>query len=67
MSDHSTQDVCTPNHSCGAHGPNHQHGRDCGHTSVRHGDHTDYVVNDHRHHSHGAHCDDHGRIQASFG
>jgi hypothetical protein len=27
----------------------HHHGADCGHEAVRHGDHTDYVVGDHRH------------------
>jgi hypothetical protein len=30
---------------------------------VPHGDHTDYLVNDHLHHPHGNHCDDHGPLQ----
>jgi hypothetical protein len=32
----------------------HQHGSGCGHTAVRHGDHTDdYVHNGYLHHAHG--------------
>jgi zinc transport system permease protein len=37
----------------------HQHGPDCGHTAVRHGDHVDYVHGGHRHAEHGAHYDEH--------
>jgi zinc transport system permease protein len=37
----------------------HQHGRDCGHAAVRHGDHVDYVHDGHRHAEHGAHYDEH--------
>ena len=37
----------------------HQHGDDCGHTAVRHGDHVDYVHDGHRHAPHGSHYDEH--------
>ena len=37
----------------------HQHGEDCGHVAVRHGDHVDYVHDGHRHASHGGHYDEH--------
>jgi zinc transport system permease protein len=37
----------------------HQHGPDCGHKAVRHGDHVDYVHDGHRHAEHGAHYDEH--------
>jgi zinc transport system permease protein len=37
----------------------HEHGPDCGHVAVRHGDHVDYVHNGHRHAEHGAHYDEH--------
>jgi zinc transport system permease protein len=37
----------------------HQHGPDCGHTAVRHGDHVDYVHDGHRHAVHGEHYDEH--------
>jgi zinc transport system permease protein len=37
----------------------HQHGKDCGHAAVRHGDHVDYVHDGHRHAEHGAHYDEH--------
>ena len=32
----------------------HQHGPDCGHTAVTHGDHVDYLHDGHLHHMHGA-------------
>jgi hypothetical protein len=38
----------------------HVHGPGGGHPGVPHGDHVVYAVASHRHHSHGAHCDDHG-------
>jgi len=53
---------CTPEHTCGAHEAEHRHGPGCGHEPVPHGDHTDYLVDDHLHHPHGGHCDDHGRV-----
>lgn len=41
----------------------HQHGANCGHQAVPHGDHIDYLVAGHLHFTHGAHCDDHGVLQ----
>jgi zinc transport system permease protein len=38
---------------------NHQHGDDCGHLAVEHGDHVDYVHGAHRHAAHGEHYDEH--------
>jgi zinc transport system permease protein len=37
----------------------HEHGRDCGHVAVPHGDHVDYVHGSHRHAVHGRHYDEH--------
>lgn len=37
----------------------HQHGDDCGHPAVVHGDHVDYVHDGHRHAPHGGHYDEH--------
>ncbi len=37
----------------------HEHGPDCGHVAVRHGDHVDYVHDGHRHAPHGKHYDEH--------
>jgi zinc transport system permease protein len=37
----------------------HEHGPDCGHAGVRHGDHVDYVHDGHRHAAHGGHYDEH--------
>jgi len=37
----------------------HQHGPNCGHTAVRHGDHIDYLHDGHLHHPHGDHVDEH--------
>ena len=37
----------------------HEHGPDCGHPAVRHGDHVDYVHDGHRHAPHGGHYDEH--------
>ena len=55
-------DACTPDHSCSDHAAGHQHGADCGHEAVPHGEHTDYLVGGHLHHPHGNHCDDHGTV-----
>ncbi len=52
---------CAP-HDCDGHDAGHVHGPGCGHPSVPHGDHVDYLVNGHLHHPHGDHCDDHGRV-----
>ena len=37
----------------------HTHGADCGHDSVPHDDHVDYVDDGHKHASHGEHYDEH--------
>jgi zinc transport system permease protein len=37
----------------------HEHGDDCGHLAVRHGDHVDYVHDGHRHAAHETHYDEH--------
>ncbi len=37
----------------------HRHGPDCEHPEIRHGNHTDYVHEGHRHASHGDHYDEH--------
>jgi zinc transport system permease protein len=37
----------------------HEHGADCGHVAVPHGDHVDYVHGGHRHAAHGRHYDEH--------
>ena len=37
----------------------HEHGPDCGHVAVRHGDHVDYLHAGHLHHPHGDHVDEH--------
>jgi len=37
----------------------HQHGENCGHPAVPHGDHVDYLHDGHRHAPHGAHYDEH--------
>ncbi len=54
---------CTPTHTCTGHDVRHTHGGTCGHDAVPHGDHVDYVVTGHLHHSHDKHCDDHGAVQ----
>jgi|SRR5579885_502769 len=54
---------CTSGHKCSDHDEAHVHGAGCGHEAVPHGDHTDYIVNGHLHHSHGGHCDNHGKVQ----
>jgi len=37
----------------------HEHGPECGHVAVAHGDHVDYVHDGHRHAVHGKHYDEH--------
>lgn len=34
----------------------------CGHPTIPHGDHVDYLVDGRLHHPHGDHCDDHGPV-----
>ena len=38
----------------------HKHGEGCGHDTVQHGDHVDYVHDRHRHAEHDGHYDEHG-------
>lgn len=38
----------------------HVHGRRCGHETVQHGDHVDYLHDGHRHAAHAGHYDEHG-------
>ena len=38
---------------------NHQHGPGCGHTGVKHGDHTDYLHDGHLHHADGGAVEEH--------
>jgi hypothetical protein len=54
--------ACDSGHQCGSHDGSHQHGTQCGHERVPHGDHVDYLVEGHLHSRHGDHCDDHGRL-----
>src|SRR6266403_3185287 len=58
---------CTPPHTCTGHDASHTHGGQCGHEAVPHGDHVDYVVNGHLHHSHDRHCDNHGAVALARG
>ncbi|WP_460511477.1 zinc transporter permease [Frigoribacterium salinisoli] len=37
----------------------HQHGEACGHETVQHDDHVDYVHGDHKHAQHADHYDEH--------
>ena len=37
----------------------HQHGSNCGHVSIRHGDHIDYLHDGHLHNIHQDHVDEH--------
>ena len=37
----------------------HQHGDNCGHTAIQHGDHVCYVHDGHLHHPHDDHVDEH--------
>lgn len=55
-------DACTTSHDCGGHASDHTHGANCGHETVPHADHADYLVAGHLHHAHDAHCDDHGAL-----
>ena len=54
--------ACTPQHDCGKHEKKHAHSKTCGHETVPHGDHLDYLVDGHLHYVHGDHCDDHGLV-----
>ncbi|MBZ0186606.1 MAG: hypothetical protein K8F91_10190 [Candidatus Obscuribacterales bacterium] len=37
----------------------HEHGEACGHKTIKHGDHVDYLHDGHLHHVHGDHVDEH--------
>jgi hypothetical protein len=37
----------------------HNHGENCGHSKVKHGDHYDYLHDSHLHHPHEDHVDEH--------
>lgn len=50
---------CNQHHHCNG----HVHGEGCGHLTVPHGDHVDYLVDGRLHHPHGDHCDDHGAVE----
>jgi hypothetical protein len=43
----------------------HVHGTDCGHETVQHGDHVDYLHDGHRHAEHDGHYDEHGEDRGS--
>lgn len=58
--------ACDSGHACSTHDSAHKHGPTCGHEQVPHGDHVDYLVEDHLHHQHGDHCDNHGFIDVSI-
>ncbi len=58
----ANQAGCTSDHACGDHEAGHAHGPGCGHESVPHGDHVDYLVGGHLHRPHGDHCDHHGEV-----
>ena len=46
--------------SCKPHAQHdHQHGKDCGHTAIQHGDHVDFLHDGHLHHPHAGHVDEH--------
>jgi hypothetical protein len=54
---------CSDGHACNGHDGKHIHGPTCGHESVPHGDHLDYLVNGHLHYQHKGHCDNHGAVK----
>ena len=41
----------------------HIHSINCGHVSITHAGHIDYLVDGYLHHQHGNHCDLHGSIE----
>lgn len=53
-------DACKPIKE--GHAGKHKHGPDCGHETIPHGDHVDYLVDGKLHHPHDGHCDDHGPV-----
>ena len=59
----SNPEDCTPGHECAVHATEHMHGPGCGHETVPHGDHIDYLVDGHLRYPHDGHCDDHGKVK----
>lgn len=59
---HSNPIVCAPL-PLPIHQFEHIHGPNCGHESIVHEDHIDYLVDNLLHHAHGGHCDNHGSLQ----
>jgi hypothetical protein len=55
-------DRCTDGRRVAGHPAVHEHGPDCGHEPVPHGDHLDFLVDGRLHHPHAGHCDDHGPV-----
>ena len=51
-------DGCTGGNLCAS----HRHGPGCGHETIPHGDHVDYLCDGQLHHVHDGHCDDHGAV-----
>lgn len=45
----------------------HTHNDDCGHASVKHEEHVDYVHDTHRHAEHGGHWDEHSQVATQTG
>jgi hypothetical protein len=45
-------------------GHGHTHGDDCGHASIAHGEHMDYIHDTHRHAQHDGHWDEHSPVAA---
>jgi hypothetical protein len=60
--EHKLAAAKTKDHVKAATEAGHKHGPKCGHESVQHGDHTDYIVEGKLHHVHGDHCDEHGSV-----
>ena len=55
-------DACSRSESVKGHDKLHVHGENCGHETVPHGDHMDYLVEGQLHHFHNDHCDNHGKV-----
>ncbi|HWE57641.1 MAG TPA: hypothetical protein VG435_19215 [Acidimicrobiales bacterium] len=52
-----------PESACNTHEDHdHEHGPDCGHESVEHEDHIDYIHDGHRHFAHEGHWDEHEAV-----
>lgn len=60
--EHKLAAAKTKDHVKAAAETGHKHGASCGHEAIKHGDHTDYIVEGKLHHVHGDHCDEHGSV-----